>query len=105
MIPMQEFNLTAQQILYARQLGRIVTKFIPNPFNKKQTSLQIDEDSLCEYLETIGGTTISESETKLRVIAERKCLICGVQIMPRRTLIGHTPEYCEEHKIDSTPAY
>ncbi len=94
---MQKYNLTSQQIWYARQLGRIVTKLVPNPSDKKQTSLLIDEDSLCDYLESIGGTRIAETETKLGVIAERRCLICGVEVKPKRTLVGHIPQYCEEH--------
>lgn len=93
----REYGVTAEQISNARELGLINTKVVPNPFDKNTNSLLIDVDSLCSYLEKIQKPLPNRGETKLGIVDARKCIICGVPIKSKKTLVGHISEYCEEH--------
>ena len=94
---MREYGITAGQIADARDLGLIYTKIVRNPFDKNRTSLLIDVDTLCNYLEKVRDRKPAKRSSKVEVVASRNCLICGVEIKSKRTLVGHLPEYCDEH--------
>lgn len=75
-----------------------MTKEVPNPYDTERTSLLIDVDALIENLEVIQCLSeTSERSTPLEVVAERNCLICGVEIKSKPSVIGHISMYCDEH--------
>lgn len=93
----REYGITAEQIADAHDRGLIYTKIARNPFDKNRTSLLIDVDMLCNYLESVQDRKPSKGSNKVEVVASKNCLICGVEIKSKRTLVGHIPEYCDEH--------